>query len=286
VPLEMDWTKTLQCPRCCARELTIQPKPGDDDPLPARGEAMCAQCGARYPIADHVLDLTRRGDGSRRTIAGWSNELPLAPQIYENVWRPRSLSVLTGQSFPVWREIALVTEWLTAKPEELVVDLGSSTDLYARGIARSAKDGGAPAIVAIDLAAGMLRAGRSYARREGITNIAHVRAPADRLPFADGAVDALVCGGSLNEFRSMDAALREARRVCARNGRMVAMSLLAANSRLGKFAQAGVRASGIKFPSRDAFNAAVDAAGWRRERQQVFGAVAFTLMRPAERRAQ
>lgn len=274
----MNWTNALRCPRCQANGLTIDPPPNDGDPLPRRGEAICAGCGARYLIVDHFLDLAQRGDGSRRTLAGWSNLAPLAPQIYEKLWRPRALTLLTGKPFPVAREIALVNEWLVAQPGELVVDLGSSTDLYARGIAKSAK-GGAPAIVAIDLAAGMLRWGRDYARREGVTTIAHVRAPADRLPFADGTVDALVCGGSLNEFRSMDAALREARRVCASNGRMVSMSLLAANSWRGKLAQTGARTSGIQFPSLDEFNDTLDAAGWRREKQKVFGAIAFSLLR-------
>jgi len=278
----MSWTNVLRCPRCQADGLTVHPISTDDDPLPARGEAVCKRCGARYSIKDHILDLAQRGDFACLTVAGLSNVLPLMPQVYEDIWRPRSLTRLTGSRFPLAREIAQVNDWLQAKPGELIVDLGSSTDLYARGIARSLPQGNDAPIVAIDMATGMLRAGRAYARREGITMIAHLRAPAQRLPFGGGKVDALVCGGSLNEFQSIDAALREARRVCAPNGRMVALSLLAASSALGQTGQWGARLAGIKFPTLDQFNSSIVATGWTREKQKVLGVVAFTLMRPVK----
>ncbi len=278
--VKVDWVSRLRCPRCATRGLAIEPMPSRDDPLPARGAALCTRCSARYSIKDHVIDLAEPGDLGRLTFAGLSNVFPLMPQIYENVWRPRSLSLLSGRKFPVSREIALVNQWLQVKPQELVVDLGSSTDVYARGIARLEPNGKDAIVVAIDLATGMLKSGRAYAQREGVKNIVHVRAPAQKLPFADGTVDALVCGGSLNEFKSIDAALREARRVCVSDGRMVTMSLLAASSVRGRVAQWGARPSGIKFPTLEQFNALLIPAGWRREKQKVIGVVAFTLMRP------
>ncbi len=45
------------------------------------------------------------------TLAGASNNAPLAPEFYENVWRPRSLSLLTGIDFPLTRELELIREW-------------------------------------------------------------------------------------------------------------------------------------------------------------------------------
>lgn len=248
--------------------------------LPERGEAVCDQCAARFPIRDHVLDLAQRGDIRLLTLAGLSNDAPFLPWGYENVWRPRSLTMLSGEKFPVARELALLNDWLDAQPGELIVDLGSSTDLYARGIGKREP---AATIVAVDMAMGMLKAGRQYALRGGVKNIAHVRTPAQRLPFADGTMDALVCGGSLNEFRSMDEALCEARRVVKPSGRMFVMSLLAATQMPGKLAQWGARMSGIRFPSLDEFNHTVETAGWKGERQQVYGIVAFTLMRPVSK---
>jgi SAM-dependent methyltransferase len=248
--------------------------------LPERGEAVCDQCAARFPIRDHVLDLVQRDDAGLLTLAGLSNYLPLLPWGYEHVWRPRSLTMLSGEKFPVARELALLNDWLHAQPGALIVDLGSSTDLYARGIGKANPSA---IIFAIDMARGMLRAGRWYALRDGVKNIAHVRAPVQRLPFTDGTIDALVCGGSLNEFRSMGEALCEARRVVKPSGRMFVMSLLAAARMPGKFAQWGARMSGIRFPSLDEFNHTVETAGWQCERQQVYGIVAFTLLRPVSK---
>jgi SAM-dependent methyltransferase len=184
---------------------------------------------------------------------------------------------LSGEKFPVARELGLLDDWLSIPSDALVVDLGSSTDLYACGLG---KRNGTATIVAIDLAVGMLKTGRDCAIRAGLKNIAHVRAPVQRLPFADATVDALVCGGSLNEFRDMSVALREARRVCKPSGKMFAMSLLQGDSALGRLGQLGARGGGIQFPQFGEFNRIVDAAGWERERQEVFGIVAFTLMRP------
>jgi ubiquinone/menaquinone biosynthesis C-methylase UbiE len=273
----------LRCPRCGARGLTINAIPQSDDLLPKHGEAICDPCGAHYPITDHILDLAQRGDGGRLTFAGWSNRFPGLPYGYEHVWRPRSLSLLTGEPFSIERELKLVNAWLRIMPRELVVDLGSSTDLYARGIAKSTCQwgGAAPTIIAVDMALGMLKAGRAYARQARLFEIIHVRAPVERLPFADGTVDALMCGGSLNEFHSMRVALREARRVCSSKGRLLTMSLIAANSPLGKLGQWLARTSGIRFPQLDEFNATIKAAGWACLQQQVFGAVVFTLLKPS-----
>lgn len=245
--------------------------------LPEHGEAVCKKCDARFPIRNHVLDLTERNDTNLLTLAGLSNYLPMLPWGYENIWRPRSLTLLSGEKFPVGREIELLSDWLAPQPGELIVDLGSSTDVSARGIGKHTADA---TIIAIDMATGMLNAGRKYALRDGVKNIAHVRAPAQHLPLIATSVDALVCGGSLNEFRSMSEALREARRVVKTNGRMFAMSLLKATSRAGKIAQWNARLSGISFPTLDEFNRIVSQAGWHCERQKVYGVVVFTLIKP------
>jgi SAM-dependent methyltransferase len=272
----MNWLNALICPHCKSRGLRIETTI-TGELLPERGEAICAQCSAQFPIHDHAIDLSQRGDVGLLTPAGLSNLLPLLPWAYENVWRPRSLSFLTGESFPIKRELDLLNEWVVIRPDELAIDLGSSTDLYARGIG---KQNASATIIAIDMAPGMLRAGHKYSMRAGIANISHIRAPIQRLPITNESVDAIVCGGSLNEFRSMTEALKEARRVIKPGGRMFTMSLLQANSRLGRLSQSNAGWGGIRFPSLAEFNATVESTGWARARQQVFGVVVFTLLKP------
>ena len=110
---------SLQCPRCHTSGLALPQTPGMVEPLPASGQALCRRCGARYAIHKHVLDLSQPGDDKLLTLAGLSNTLPALPWIYEHVWRPRALTLLTGASFPRAQEIALLDEWLAAKPAEI-----------------------------------------------------------------------------------------------------------------------------------------------------------------------
>jgi SAM-dependent methyltransferase len=168
-----------------------------DEPLPESGYAVCNHCNTRYPIREHILDLASHATYPL-TVAGRSNLAPFAPQIYEKVWRPRALSLLTGKKFPPTLELARLREWAQVKVGDLVLDVGTSTGFYARGLATVDAE-----IVALDHARGMLQTARAVARRKGFNRLAYLRAFAQALPFADAGVDVIVCGGSLNEFASM-----------------------------------------------------------------------------------
>lgn len=245
-----------------------------DEPVPASGYAVWDHCATRYPIAEHILDLAPHR-AYPLTLAGRSNLAPWVPTLYENVWRPRSLSILSGEPFPPARELALLNDWAHVAPDELVLDIGTSTGFYARGLARACD---AAQIVALDHARGMLQMARMLARREGFNKLIYLRAFAQAPPFADASVDVVVCGGSLNEFDSMAEALREMRRVLKTGGRLVMMSLLAASSPQGKLAQQFFGMSGIHFPTRAAFNLLAHEAGLRVVEQQAYGSVLFSRL--------
>ncbi|MCA1552880.1 MAG: class I SAM-dependent methyltransferase [Chloroflexi bacterium] len=137
----------------------------------------------------------------------------------------------------------------------------------------------APMVIAVDMSLGMLRAAHEYARREGLRNIAFVRAPVERLPIAAECVDAFVCGGSLNEFRSMRDAFVEARHAAKPDAQLFAMSLTRAHSLVSSLTQRLDAPSGIRFPALGAFNGIAYEAGWPLEAQKFVGVVAFSLMR-------
>lgn len=279
----MNLFERLVCPNCktvalqCCTTATC-----DDEPVPVNGYAVCDRCHSHYPIADHILDLAPRGP-HLLTHAGRSNDAPLAPQLYEHVWRPRSLSLMTGESFPPTREMALISGWANPTPTDLVLDIGTSTGFYARGLARASRD--RTQIVALDHARGMLAMARQTAQREGRKNIAYLRAFAQALPYADASVDVIVCGGSLNEFRSIEEALREMRRVLKPNGRIITMSLSKAESAKGLLAQRFFSLSGIRFPTRAAFGLLVLDAGLKVVRQEAYGIVTFCRLERVESRS-
>lgn len=279
----MNLFEKLVCPNCktvalhCCTTATY-----DDEPVPVNGYALCDRCHSHYPISDHILDLASCGP-HLLTLAGRTNNAPLAPLLYEHVWRTRSLSLMTGESFPPAREMALIAEWADPTRNDLVLDIGTSTGFYARGLARASGD--RAQIVALDHAPGMLAMARRNARREGLKNIAYLRAFAQALPYADASVDVIVCGGSLNEFRSLEEALREMRRVLKPNGRIVTMSLSKAESAKGLLAQRFFSLSGIRFPTRAAFGLSVLDAGLKAVRQEAYGIVTFCRLERVESRS-
>ena len=85
-----------------------------------------------------------------------------------------------------------------------VLDLGCGKGRFAR---RLAEDGAA--VVGLDLSAAMLAEGEGLDR---------VRASARRLPFADGAFDAVVAVEVFEHLAALDDVLREARRVLRPGG--------------------------------------------------------------------
>ncbi|MCP1373119.1 class I SAM-dependent methyltransferase [Dyella lutea] len=74
------------------------------------------------------------------------------------------------------------------------------------------------AVTACDPTPSMLDAVQAGARERGLANIAVQHAVAERLPFADGAFDALVARFTTHHWQDRDAGLREARRVLASDG--------------------------------------------------------------------
>ncbi len=244
-----------------------------------RGAARCA-C-TEYTIADGILDL--RPSLRDITPAQASNHVPPTAWGYEDTWRKRALSLLSGEPFPIEREWRVVRDMLQPG-DGLYVDLACSTALQARGLARFWRDTGGVAddtrIVAIDFSAPMLREAARRIRHEGGDRIDLVRARAERLPFADGVVAGLVCGGSLNEFAAPWPVLVEARRVIQPGGSAVFMSLLTTATQRGARVQRFLNsASGLKFWTPEATAALFADAGWQVVAQRVWGGVAFTHVR-------
>ena len=71
-------------------------------------------------------------------------------------------------------------------------------------------------VTASDLSAGMLAAVAATAQERRLANIATQQAPAEALPFADGAFDMLACRFTAHHWRDLAGGLREARRVLAK----------------------------------------------------------------------
>jgi SAM-dependent methyltransferase/uncharacterized protein YbaR (Trm112 family) len=270
----LDLWSRLMCPNCHAEGLRLSAnRPLCANELPEYGYAVCDTCQRLYPIAAGILDLAVYDTTFALTLAGQSNHFFPTPQLYERIWRTRALTLLTGESFPVAREMQWLDDWTQVRAGEYVIDLGTSTGLYARGLSKHGAT-----LCGVDLAWGMLREAQHAIRREQRAGIVLLRAAAEKLPFRAESMDAVVVGGSLNEMRSIAAALQEALRVVRPGGRMVTMSLGKAYNPRGRWLQKLAGASGIQFPTVSEFNTLAENAGWKIARQELKGIVLFSLL--------
>jgi SAM-dependent methyltransferase len=94
----------------------------------------------------------------------------------------------------------------------LVVDVGAGDGALARLVAQERPD--VPLVVAVDLSAPNLRAGRDAAALTGLDGrVAFVLADAEHLPLRDAAVPAVVSSHNLEHLPDFAAGARELRRV-------------------------------------------------------------------------
>jgi ubiquinone/menaquinone biosynthesis C-methylase UbiE/uncharacterized protein YbaR (Trm112 family) len=245
-----------------------------------RGEIVtgtaCAADGGCYPIRDGILDLLP--EEIDLSAAQRSNFFRPTAAFYEQIWRVRSLSLLTGESFPVRREMAIINRWLRPERGGLFVDVGTSHGLYARNIANTLRQSGAAGtVIALDISMPMLQRARDLVEAKGYTTVDLVRARGQALPVADGSVDGVVNGGTFNEMGRQADALAEVQRVLKPGGCFVCMSLLAGKTAVGRTAQRALAASArLLFPTIEETNALYRGAGLTITDQQQYGVVLFT----------
>ncbi len=243
------------------------------------GRLGCPSCGARYDILDGVADLLG-AQGLPDSPAQLTNALPVTAWGYERVWRPRALTLLSGEPFGYERELPLIVGLSEPAAGGLIVDVACSNGLYARALER-ARGSAAGHVVGIDHSLPMLRQARAYAQAEGL-RISFVRAKAQALPFASGSAAALAMGGSLNEIGDSDRALAELRRTLAPGGRCAMMCLVRGETGAGQALQGLMGTGGISFPPLDELNRRLAGAGLRLRAQWRYRVVVFSLLTVGE----
>ena len=266
---------------CKALLPVVRPRPSDtgglvydggseEDGMIEAGRARSPATGETYEIKDGYLDLLKASIGAD-SPANLTNFLPGAGRGYEPLWRARSLTLLTGESFPNERELEIIMSLVRPVRGERYLDLGCSAGLYARTLARYLEGGDA---VGIDISPSMLREADRRARLAE-TKPSLVRANAANLPFIDSSFAGAVCGGSLNEFRDPAQAMRETHRVLQQGGRLAIMGILSAGTRRGRRLQRLLSTGGIRFFAPDELHSLLDHAGFEPDPLETRGPVFF-----------
>ncbi|WP_018654721.1 demethylmenaquinone methyltransferase [Actinomadura flavalba] len=121
-------------------------------------------------------------------------------------------TLMTGGQDRRWR--GEVVRAVAARPGERVLDLAAGTGTSSVPFAHAGAQ-----TVACDFSLGMLRVGTR--RQAGVDRLAFVAGDALKLPFADGAFDAVTISFGLRNVADTVRALREMRRVTRPGGRLL-----------------------------------------------------------------
>ncbi|HEX6041185.1 class I SAM-dependent methyltransferase [Longimicrobium sp.] len=116
------------------------------------------------------------------------------------------------------RSLALLRPWIAGRDLGRVLDVGCGT----ANLLRLLTDGGAraSAYAGIDPAPRMLRIARGKARAMDVRG-GFAAAPAEALPFADGAFDVVITASTLHDWDNVPAGLAEIRRVLRPGGELM-----------------------------------------------------------------
>lgn len=265
-----DYISILRCP-FCVTENALQLH----DQLPGarsieNGELRCQSCGKVSPIQNGIWDAmgARR---PQRTLAQLSNVVPPVPQLYERLWRSRSLSLLSGRPFPLSEELHEMAAALgNLGSNAMIVDVACSEGLYARTIAASNLSSG-PVVFAVDHSRRFLK---RVLERRGSGLVVPVRALAQALPFSSATADAMVMGGSLNELGDLAIGVNEFGRLSKDCAPFFQMSLIRSENFGGRLVQSFARPAGITFPTKSETRDLFERAGFLVEGVRVDGVAA------------
>lgn len=230
--------------------------------------------GDEYAITNNIIDLLP--DEKSYSMAQSTNHWKLTASVYEELWRKRSLSLLTGEEFPIEKEQELLVEWMNPEPGKSYLDVGCSTALYARTMKKKVPGS---CQVAIDFSQVMLEEARLKAEAEQ-ADLYLMRADARDLPFFAGTFDGVAMGGTLNELTDELKVLYECRRVLKSNGVLFMMHLVKASSWYWRLFQESAEWSGLKFWTLEESNELFRRAGFKTEEQFTKGIVCFTKLKP------
>ena len=209
---------------------------------------ICSRKGDEYTIENNIVDLLPKE--REYTLAQSTNNWAITASVYEDLWRVRSLSLLTGEPFPIDKEKELLNQWVNPQPGKTYLDVGCSTEARMKAEANQ-------------------------------TDILLIRTDARDMPFFAKTFDGLAMGGTLNELGDELKVLFECRRVLKDDGTMFMMHLIKSDTWYGWIFQNSAEWSGLKFWTIDESNVMFERAGFSVIDQFAKGIVCFTKLIPA-----
>ena len=140
--------------------------------------------------------------------------------MFDSVARRYDLmnDLMSGGIHRLWKSAML--DWLNPRPDMLLLDVAGGTgDIAFRFL-----DRGGGSVIVVDVNHEMLSVGRDRGLDRGmVAGLSWVCGDAERLPIADGSVDAFTIAFGIRNVTHTGAALAEARRVLKPGGRFLCL---------------------------------------------------------------
>jgi ubiquinone/menaquinone biosynthesis C-methylase UbiE len=111
---------------------------------------------------------------------------------------------------------------LNPSPTARVLEVATGPGHVAMGLAKAARQ-----VVGVDLTGAPVAIAERMRRERGLENVRFALADAERLPFRNGAFDAVVCRFALHHFPRPRVVLAEMSRVCRAGGKMAVEDMVA-----------------------------------------------------------
>ncbi len=234
----------LRCPTCGAPEPTAHCFERSDDGRCEAGVLVCERCSAWYPISGWALDLLPEGLARQRTRAqffdahrarleeltltcprtddrdpdpGFAAQAQQRDHFDDLARRKGRFSYEALGRLPFQRALRDLTfeEWRPLVPAgSLVLDIGCGNGLSSFDIAELDVE-----VLAFDISGEQIAQAAERAHRSGVGNVSFFVGDADAIPVATGAVDCILCYGSLHHVPSPERTLADAARVLKDGGR-------------------------------------------------------------------
>jgi ubiquinone/menaquinone biosynthesis C-methylase UbiE len=222
---------------------------------------------SEYPVGSDgiVRALAARPEA---TLAHRSNHWRATAALYE-LWRKRSLALLTFGAYSTAQELNTLISWLELPSGARVLDAGCATGLYARTLLRHEPS---LEIYALDASLAMLRRARTLSARDGVMPVL-VQGDLYALPYHDASFDAVACGGTPNELTRLPCALGEFARVLTRRGKLWLMYLQRPRPLLERL----LEPSGLRFYLPEEVDKLACTANLRPLRAVAWGVVVMAL---------
>ncbi|MDX2270943.1 MAG: class I SAM-dependent methyltransferase [Cyanobacteriota bacterium] len=230
----------------------------------------CPQCGQIYPrLNPQTVDfIAPFGDPLPMTPAQAIAHLPIFAWGYEHLWRPRALSVLTGEPFDQERE-ALLLQALVGDAQP-ILDLATAGGYWSRLLLRQQPH---RRLIGLDNASGVLAEASRQTQPEW-DHYTLIHAQAERIPLATASLGAVISGASLNEL-PLQPCLEEIARVLRPGGVLVSMHSQHLAEGWNHLVQQALQTTGLRFYGEDELRTALAAVGLSMQRYLSYGAVAF-----------